>query len=166
MGLLMACLEGVVPKNPSTPLENNIYEVVSSQRQRRPSLITNLARDKLYDVLYKIIEHESKNSELNMAIGMALASAIKGEISGLSANDPRIVALREKLRGEIRAALDPSPSAKVAPYQFPTQAKVPEAFAGRDKELLDHLELAGYKVKSTQVRKITVDIEIEDERNG
>jgi hypothetical protein len=58
------------------------------------------------------------------------------------------------------------PAMKVAPPQFPAKAKVPEVFSGKAKELLDRLELPLGRVKSVRIRKITVDIEIEDERDG
>ncbi len=58
---------------------------------------------------------------------------------------------------------DLDPTLKVAPPQFPTKAKVPGVCAGKAKELLDCLDLQVDRVKSVRVRKITVDIEIEDE---
>lgn len=57
------------------------------------------------------------------------------------------------------------PGLKVAPPQFPTRPKLPEACTDKAKELLGCLELPVDKVKSVRVRKITVDIEIEDERD-
>lgn len=57
------------------------------------------------------------------------------------------------------------PTLKVAPPQFPTKPQLSEVCADKAKELLECLELPVDKVKSVRVRKITVDIEIEDERD-
>lgn len=57
------------------------------------------------------------------------------------------------------------PTLKVTPPQLPTKVKVPTVCAAKAKELLDCLGLPVDNVKSVRVRRITVDIEIEDERD-
>ena len=119
--LLLALLEPEALKYPpTTPREGNISEVVDAIKNKKASLAKDVAQRKLYEVLYSIIEKDydsmksatdkdKENEELNFAIGLALESAIKG---GRLARNPRIVKLRDKLRGEITKALDPQPSPK------------------------------------------------------
>ena len=114
--LLLALLEGVDTKS-YTFIQSNISEVVSSIKDNRPSLIKDVALKKLYDVLYSTIENEPpkpENAGLNMAIGMALGGVIKGDIENIK-NDSKIQALRDKLRGEIIAALTPQPHTSQQP---------------------------------------------------
>src|SRR5438105_3955061 len=112
--LLLALLKSEVSKYTSTPLEENIAEVVNAIEQKKPSLAKDVAQRKLYEALYSIIEKDYENLEsatprdpqnsiLNSAIGMALENAISGDL----ASSTIIQALRDKLRGEIIAALDP-----------------------------------------------------------
>ena len=55
------------------------------------------------------------------------------------------------------------PTMKVAPSQFPTKLDLSDMCTGKAKDLLDCIELPVKKVKSVRVRKITIDIEIENE---
>jgi hypothetical protein len=104
--LLLALLEGIDLKSAYHPAGSNISEVISSIEEKRPSLIKDIAREKLYDILYETIENESPDSVLNMAIGRALTSAINGETTSL-ANDNRIQVLRDTLRNKLIEGLTP-----------------------------------------------------------
>jgi hypothetical protein len=120
--LLLALLDSDPPKAsqyvPNRDLEDNIAAVKDSITNNRKDIRKNFAAKKLYETLYEIIETAYKrekdmtaqeiadNEKYNVAIGIALSRMIS-ESKTLSDPDPRIIALREKLAQEIRAALTP-----------------------------------------------------------
>lgn len=113
-----------IPKDKQQQIQENIDAVVKP-REGFPgasSLIRNIAKKKLYDVLYEIIEREYEepehepetdagkekaaadrrlNQTLTGAIGMALEMAISED------SDARIRTLRDELRKQILEALTP-----------------------------------------------------------
>jgi flagellar capping protein FliD len=101
--LLVALLKDDVSKYPSTPLQQHIAEVVDAVEKKQPSLIKDIAQQKLYDALYSLIKDDPQYSIFNKAIGKALENALNGTL----ASDFTIQALRQKLREEIIAALTP-----------------------------------------------------------